>query len=69
MYLEIISPEAKLFEGESSCQNLSVGPEAEKNEVNEAKVQARKTIKILRGVEKSILDQAIEILSRMMVNE
>lgn len=60
---------AKLIEGESSCQNLSVDPEAEKNEVNEAKVQARKTIKILRGVEKSILDQAIEILSRMMVNE
>ena len=34
-----------------------------------AKVQASKTINILRGVEKSILDQAIKILSSMMVEE
>ncbi len=54
---------AKLIEGESSCQHLSVEAECEKNEDNAAKVQANRTINILRCVEKSILDQAIEILS------
>eukprot|EP00986_Skeletonema_menzelii_P018928 scaffold26813_cov223-Skeletonema_menzelii.AAC.1 len=56
---------AKLIEGESLCQYLSVDLEAEceKNEDNAAKVQANRTINILRRVEKSILDQAIDILS------
>ena len=56
---------SKLIEGKSSC-NIEVEAECEKNE---AKVDAWKTINILRSVEESILDQAIEILKNMMVGE
>ena len=61
------------IEGESSCQDIlavlkaNADRECEKNKGSEefkfvAKVEASKTVKILRDVEKSILEQAIEIL-------
>lgn len=59
---------SKLIEGKSSC-NIEIEAECEKNEDDEAKVEVWKTINILRSVEESILDQAIEILSNMMVDE